>query len=219
MKSIQLYMDLQKLGMVNSHFYLHDKRLVVTKIINYDGGHITYIAEISRSDFIDEKTISLKKEEIIKRYSLETFELISVDRKNKNYKVLIVQKLPDLFSMIYNEMNYSAFIVPPVIVSSENMMVTLLVKDEKLDYLLQFLKKFGINYRIIRKTMIPRERGLTVRQWDVAITAISMGYYSIPKKAKLKDIAKKFKISVPAVQRILRSVEIKAMEEYFNPLL
>ncbi|MCI4434940.1 MAG: helix-turn-helix domain-containing protein [Thermoplasmata archaeon] len=219
MKSIQLYMDLQKLGMVNSHFYLHDKRLVVTKIINYDGGHITYIAEISRSDFIDEKTISLKKEEIIKRYSLETFELISVDRKNKNYRVLIVQKLPDLFSMIYNEMNYSAFIVPPVIVSSENMMVTLLVKDEKLDYLLQFLKKFGINYRIIRKTMIPRERGLTVRQWDVAITAISMGYYSIPKKAKLKDIAKKFKISVPAVQRILRSVEIKAMEEYFNPLL
>jgi predicted DNA binding protein len=219
MKSIQLYMDLQKLGMVNSHFYLHDKRLVVTKIINYDGGHITYIAEISRSDFIDEKTISLKKEEIIKRYSLETFELISVDRKNKNYRVLIVQKLPDLFSMIYSEMNYSAFIVPPVIVSSENMMVTLLVKDEKLDYLLQFLKKFGINYRIIRKTMIPRERGLTVRQWDVAITAISMGYYSIPKKAKLKDIAKKFKISVPAVQRILRSVEIKAMEEYFNPLL
>ncbi|MGC9138063.1 MAG: helix-turn-helix domain-containing protein [Thermoplasmata archaeon] len=219
MKAIQLYLDLQKLGMVNNYFYLHEKRLVVTRIINYDATHISYIAEISRSDFVDEGAISLKKNEIIQRYSLETFEILSVDRKNKKYNVLIVQKLPDIFSYIYNEMNFSAFIVPPIMVTRDNIMVTLIVRDDKLDYLLKILEKIGLDYRMIKKTSIPREVGLTVRQWNIALTAISMGYYSIPKRAKLKDIAKKFKISVPAVQRILRTVEIKAMENLFGPFI
>ncbi|MBD6955312.1 MAG: helix-turn-helix domain-containing protein [Thermoplasmata archaeon] len=219
MKAIQLYLDLQKLGMVNNYFYLHEKRLVVTRIINYDATHISYIAEISRSDFVDEGAISLKKNEIIQRYSLETFEILSVDRKNKKYNVLIVQKLPDIFSYIYNEMNFSAFIVPPIMVTRDNIMVTLIVRDDKLDYLLKLLEKIGLDYRMIKKTSIPREVGLTVRQWNIALTAISMGYYSIPKRAKLKDIAKKFKISVPAVQRILRTVEIKAMENLFGPFI
>ncbi len=219
MKALQLYLDLQKLGMVNNYFYLHEKRLVVTRIINYDATHISYIAEISRSDFIDEGAISIKKSEIIQRYSLETFEILSVDRKNKKYIVLIVQKLPEIFSYIYKEMNFSAFIVPPIMVTRDNIMVTLIVRDDKLDYLLNLLEKIGMNYRIIKKTSIPREVGLTVRQWNIALTAISMGYYSIPKRAKLKDIAKKFKISVPAVQRILRTVEIKAMENLFGPFI
>lgn len=219
MKTIQLYLDLQKMGMLNEHFYLHDKRLVVKSIINYDEAHISYIADISRSNFVDERTIMNKKGEIEERYSLETFELLSVDRKNNTYRVLIVQRLPDLFSSIYRNMNYSAFIIPPITVTAENMVVTLMVKEDKLKKLLEILDSLGIGYRIIRKTQIPKERGLTLRQWDVALTAITMGYYSIPKRVKMKDIARRLKISVPAVQRILRKVEIRAMEDFFLPYI
>ncbi len=217
MKSIQLYLDMQKLGLLNEHFYLHNKKLLVTKIINYDERHISYIAELSRSDFVDENSIISRKEEIIKRYSLETFEILSVDRRNNSYRVLIVQKLPEIFSYIYEKMNYKAFILPPIMVSRENMMVTVIIKDDATVSLLKILDELKIPYKIIKKTVIPREKGLTIRQWEIAITAIRQGYYSIPKKVKLKDIARKFKISVPAVQRILRSVEIKAIEDFFSP--
>ena len=219
MKSIQMYLDLPKLGMVNEHFYLHNKKLLVTKIINYDGEHISYIAELSRSDFVDEKTIMTKKREIIQRYSLETFEILSIDRKNSSYKVLIVQKLPKNFLYIYKKLNYKAFILPPILVSKENIMVTLIIKDNEMEKLLKILVEIGIDYKIIKKTEIPREKGLTIRQWEIAMTAIRLGYYSIPKGAKLKDIAKKFGISVPAVQRILRSVEIKAIDDFFLPFI
>ncbi|MGC8663579.1 MAG: helix-turn-helix domain-containing protein [Thermoplasmata archaeon] len=219
MKTIVIKMDLEKLGIPSKHFYLHDKKLVINKIINYDGRHIAYIAEISRNDFVDEKYIEKNRNKIMKRYSLDSFELLGIDKKNNTYFVLIVQKMPDIFLDIYEAMKYNAFIVVPIIISKETMLVSLIVKDEMLDMFQKILEKFGIDFSLVKKLEISKRSEITLKQWNLILEAISMGYYNIPKKVRLKDIAKRFNISVPATERMLKRIEIKAIESMFKPFL
>ncbi|MGC8565503.1 MAG: helix-turn-helix domain-containing protein [Thermoplasmata archaeon] len=219
MKTIVVKMDIEKLGIPSKHFYLHDKKLVINRIINYDGTHIAYVAELSRSDFVDEKYIAEKKNELIKRYSLESFEILKIDRKNNTYVVIIVQKMPEIFKEIYEIMGYDAFIVSPIIISKDQILVSIIIKESKLEQLQKILDSFGIKFTLVRKIEMPKKDDITVKQWTIVLEAISMGYYSIPKKVRLRDIAKKFNISVPAAERMLRRVEIKAIENMFKPFL
>ncbi len=219
MKTIVVKMDIEKLGIPSKHFYLHDKKLVINRIINYDGTHIAYVAELSRSDFVDEEYIAEKKNEIIQRYSLESFEILRIDRKNNTYVVIIVQKMPEIFKEIYEIMGYDAFIVSPIIISKDQILVSIIIKESKLEQFQKILDSFGIKFTLVRKIEMPKKDDITVKQWTVVLEAISMGYYSIPKKVRIRDIAKKFNISVPAAERMLRRVEIKAIENMFKPFL
>jgi len=219
MKTIIVKMDIEKLGIPIKHFYLHDKKLVINRIINYDGAHIAYVAELSRSDFVDEKYIAEKKDEIIKRYSLESFEILRIDRKNNTYVIIIVQKMPEIFKEIYEIMGFDAFIVSPIIISKDQILVSIIIKESKLEQFQKILDSFGIKFTLVRKIEMPKKEDITVKQWTIVLEAISMGYYSIPKKVRIKDIAKKFNISVPAAERMLRRVEIKAIENMFKPFL
>lgn len=219
MKTLIVKMNLEKLGLPSSHFYLHDKKLVINRIINYDGKHITYLAEISRSDFVDEKYIEKNRNEIKKRYSLESFEILKIDRKNNTYLVLIVQKMPQIFDEIYEYMDYDAFIYTPIIISKDSIVVSILIKDEMLENFSSILNRFGIEFTLLKKLDINNKNEITVKQWNFILEAISMGYYSIPKRVKIKDLAKKFNISVPAAERMLKRIEIKAIENMFKPYL
>lgn len=219
MKTLIIKMDLEKLGFPSKHFYLHDKRLVVNKIINYDGSHIAYIAEVSRKEFVDEKYITENTDEITKRYSLESFEILSIDRKNNIYLVLIVQKMPEIFKRIYEIMGYDAFIVTPIIISKDAIIVSIIIKETKLDHFQHVLKESGIKFTLVKKFEAGKKTEITLKQWNMVLEAMSMGYYSIPKKVRIKDVAKRFNISVPAAERMLRRVEIKAIENMFKPFL
>ncbi|MDP8011755.1 MAG: helix-turn-helix domain-containing protein [Thermoplasmata archaeon] len=219
MKTLVIKMDLEKLGIPSKHFYLHDKKLVVNRIINYDGRHIAYIAEISRSEFVDEKYIENNRSKIMERYSLNSFEVLGIDRKNNKYLVLIVQNMPEIFSEIYDSMGYDAFIVTPIIISKNLLTVSVMIKDSLLEKFQNLLNRFNIDFSLVKKIDISKRNDITLKQWNLVMEAISMGYYSIPKKVKIKDIAKKFNISVPAAERMLKRVEIKAIENMFKPFL
>ncbi len=219
MKTLVIKMDLEKLGIPSKHFYLHDKKLVVNRIINYDGRHIAYIAEISRSEFVDEKYIENNRSKIMERYSLNSFEVLGIDRKNNKYLVLVVQNMPEIFSEIYDSMGYDAFIVTPIIISKNLLTVSVMIKDSLLEKFQNLLNRFNIDFSLVKKIDISKRNDITLKQWNLVMEAISMGYYSIPKKVKIKDIAKKFNISIPAAERMLKRVEIKAIENMFKPFL
>jgi predicted DNA binding protein len=61
--------------------------------------------------------------------------------------------------------------------------------------------------------------GLTDKQLDAIKLAISNGYYDMPRKAEIKNLAKKLKIKRVAMQERLRRAERTIMQQFSEEYL
>ena len=95
-------------------------------------------------------------------------------------------------------------------------------RHEDLKALMQRFEKRGIKYEILRKvdfegfiagsltlTADSLFSDLTEKQMDALLTAYSSGYYSLPRKANVQDIAHKKKVSRTTYQEHLKKAENK----------
>ena len=95
-------------------------------------------------------------------------------------------------------------------------------RHEDLKALMQRFEKRGIKYEILRKvgfdgfiagsltlTADALFSDLTEKQMDALLTAYSSGYYSLPRKANVQDIAHKKKVSRTTYQEHLKKAENK----------
>ena len=95
-------------------------------------------------------------------------------------------------------------------------------RHEDLKALMQRFEKRGIKYEILRKvdfegfiagslnlTADALFSDLTEKQMDALLTAYSNGYYSLPRKANVQDIAHKKKVSRTTYQEHLKKAENK----------
>ncbi len=214
LKLVTVNLDISKMGIVNSHFYMHDKKLIVEDIINYNTERIVYIATLERKDFIENiEKILLKKQDFLKKYNLENFEIISLDKMKKNYRLLIIQNFPSIISEIIRTYGNEIFIVPPIVISRENMEFNFLTLSSK--GFLKMLKKLGVNYNIKKSVNIYPEKSkikFTKRQMDVLNLTYSSGYFESPKKIKLSEIASMLNISIPSAQRLIKRIEKKCID-------
>ena len=95
-------------------------------------------------------------------------------------------------------------------------------RHEDLKALMQRFEKRGLKYEILRKvdfdgfiagsltlTADALFSDLTEKQMDALLTAYSNGYYSLPRKANIQDIAHKKKVSRTTYQEHLKKAENK----------
>lgn len=85
----------------------------------------------------------------------------------------------------------------------------LLESGEEVRRMLQSLKERGIEYQV---EQIARVRGnfvLTAKQEQVLRAALEMGYFEIPKKANLSDLARLFNVSPRAINEVIRRTHKK----------
>jgi predicted DNA binding protein len=95
-------------------------------------------------------------------------------------------------------------------------------RHEDLKALMQRFEKKGLKYEILRKvdfdgliagsltlTADALFSDLTEKQMDALLTAYSNGYYSLPRKANVQDIAHKKKVSRTTYQEHLKKAENK----------
>ncbi len=217
LKLVTVNLDLNKMGIVNSNFYRHDKKQIVEDIINYNPQRIVYIATLERKDFIEniEKILS-KKSDFLKKYNLEDFEIISLDKVKKKYRLLIIQNFPSIVSDIIRTYWNEIFIVPPIVISKENIEFNFLtLSTKRFLKLLKKLEKLGVTYKIKKSVNIYPEKTkikFTKRQMDVLNLAYSSGYFELPKKIKLSKIASTLNISIPSAQRLIKRIEKKCID-------
>ncbi|MDJ0269185.1 MAG: helix-turn-helix domain-containing protein [Aigarchaeota archaeon] len=82
---------------------------------------------------------------------------------------------------------------------------TFLVDNEKsLKQLSEYLDNNGIDYQIEEAIKIEDSWCLTEKQEQVIRAALELGFYDIPRRVGLKELAKLFNISPRAVSEILR---------------
>ncbi len=219
MKLFIININMAGLGLPTKYFYIHDKVLFVNRILKYDEHKIAYIAELKRSDFIEIDEIKRKKQEIMEKYDIEDFDIIDANEKLGIYTILIIQKMPDIFSKIYVLMNYSSFITTPMIIEKDKITLSLISKEDVANKISLLLDEFNIKYEIIRKINIEKDSKFTARQMEIIIEAIKRGYYDTPRKINLIDLAKEFSVSTTVIERILRKAESVAIYELFKAYL
>ncbi|MGC8610423.1 MAG: helix-turn-helix domain-containing protein [Thermoplasmata archaeon] len=219
MKLFIININMAGLGLPAKYFYIHDKVLFVNRILKYDEHRIAYIAELKRNDFVEIDEVKRKKQEIMEKYNIEDFDIIDANEKLGIYTILIIQKMPDIFSKIYVLMDYSSFITTPMIIKKDKITLGLISKEEVANKISLLLDEFNIEYEIIRKINIEKDSKFTTRQMEIIIEAIKRGYYDTPRKINLIDLAKEFSVSTTVIERILRKAESVAIYELFKAYL
>ncbi|MHA1270352.1 MAG: helix-turn-helix domain-containing protein [Candidatus Helarchaeota archaeon] len=80
---------------------------------------------------------------------------------------------------------------------------------EKIHSLFQNLKSIGINIELISIGKHEQKRILTSRQREILKIAMNEGYYSIPRKISLTELAKKIQVSPSSLSEMLRKINQK----------
>lgn len=220
---ITIDLDLNMFGVVNPHFYAHEKELLVNDIINYTPDRIIYVADLETKDLpIEMSALVTKKEKILSDYNLEFFEILSVRKNAGTYSVLISQKFPPVLKRLIKRYYESIFLIPPIRISVESMKFNFLMISSKSEVFLNLLKELGVPYTVTKtsgmlRELVPRDQGfkprdsLTPKQKSVLRKAYDMGLYDMPRKISMKQFSQILGISPASTHRILKRIERKAI--------
>ena len=89
---------------------------------------------------------------------------------------------------------------------------------ESLGDLIDKLRKHGCEVELEKSTRITKKRILTDRQDEIIKIAFDKGYYNIPKKTTMEELAKLIDISKSTLAEILQRAEKKIIWQHFNKL-
>ena len=118
-------------------------------------------------------------------------------------------------------------IIPPISVDADAIVTTIITRKEfiqRKEGLFEILQKFTKSFEILAINDLQKalERfthptpSFTERQREIATFAMRNGFFELPKKISADEIAKKFGISVSAVNDHIRKVEKIVMKYFFS---
>jgi predicted DNA binding protein len=118
-------------------------------------------------------------------------------------------------------------IIPPITVDSEAIITTIITRKEfiqKKEGLFEILQKYTKSFEILAINDLQKALekfahpmpSFTERQREIATFAMRNGFFESPKKITANEIAKKFGISVSAVNDHIRKVEKTVMRYFFS---
>ena len=157
-------------------------------------------------------------------------ELIEMIRKHPNVKDVDLSPSPDgcTIASISCEnkcaackslMDSNCFLISASSAKNGFIKWRVLVGEGKsLTELMDKLKEHGCEVELKSSARITRKRILTERQDEIIRTAFENGYYNIPKKTTIEELAKIINISKSTLAEILQRAERKVIWQHFNKI-
>ncbi len=87
---------------------------------------------------------------------------------------------------------------------------------EQLRNLINKLKEKRFEVKLLRVSKVEEKDSLTQRQEEIVAYALEKGYFDYPKGISIRELAKRFNISISTLSEILRKGQRKIMMEYFR---
>lgn len=142
-------------------------------------------------------------------------------RSQDVYWTRIVHKLdfPSIYETVLESGNMS--LLPITIVSGIQYHIVLSPSRDALKTLLKTLKTRFTTVKILSlhsEPLKPKTTLLTQKQLEAFKLAFDQGYYQIPRRIKIEDLAKKLNVKRVAVQERLRRAEIRIFTEYIKSI-
>lgn len=196
-----------------------DKELSINNILFYDDNKIVYRARLKKNDFIENvEKIFGKEKYIMEKYGIQYFEILETDRALKVYDILIIQSLPQLAREVLLNFGQSVFIIPPLILNSEEFRVNLITLPGELEKLKIFLENREINYEILKINRLETEsdEDLLDREKIILRYAYESGFFEQPRRKNMKELSEKLGLTKSTFLRILRKAEKKIIGNYLD---
>jgi len=219
MKQIRLTIPTETIvegGVIPKRFFAHNKRLDVLRVFAVAERAAILIAEIHRKDRLyGQGEIEAMRRELLSRYNLEHFEVVEVDEERKVYTVLMRARIPDDLEEAWRTVGTEAFLDGPIQITAESATLSFVVlgRGEKP---IELLEQFQVPFEVKEVRQGPREArrdGLTREQRALLRLALDLGYYEVPARVKLTQLARYTGVSKAAVSKRIRRAERKILFE------
>lgn len=219
MKQIRLSIPTKAIleaGVLPERFFAHNRRLEVLRVFAVAEQAAILIAEIHRTDRLySAEEIEEMREELLSRYNLEHFEVVEVDEERKVYTVLLRARIPDELEEAWRTVGAEAFLDGPIQITGEAASVSFVVLGDG-EKPIELLDQFQVPYEIKEVRKGPKDRrrdALTREQRALLRLALDLGYYEVPARVNLTQLARYTGVSKAAISKKLRRAERKILFE------
>ncbi len=206
--------ELAAAGLVSPRVFLHNRRVEILNISNFDPDTTTLTLRVSRR--VDAPVLASVEEvrrDLLARYNLQSFEVLEEDRRRGEFTVLVRQRNSDSLSGILREIDPEVFPVPPCTLEPERTLFGLCGPADALRRTLSLLRRLGLRHEI--RSMGPylfrAGRLLTDRQAKAVALALDLGFFSVPRRTDLRTLGRIMGISPVALGKLLRRAEVRIL--------
>ena len=214
---------LYDLGVLSHRFFRNNERLEVLQTFQLRSDVVTHILRIRRrGPWRPIAEVERMRRELVERYDLSGFEIVSTDPKRREYVALVEHRVPPSVSRALEGLGSGLLPAEPIVVTEREASVSLYVIEPRLDRLRSLLADLGVPYRV---RSVRRERGdaweplaaLSPSQREILQLAYRLGYYESPSRVSLDRIGSIAGISKAAASKHLRAAERKLIGRSLEP--
>ncbi|WP_048098602.1 helix-turn-helix domain-containing protein [Candidatus Acidianus copahuensis] len=149
---------------------------------------------------------------------LELLGISEVNKRKGIYRVTFKEKYDNMIMSTLN--NYLVFYMKDLVMDGVERFIVVLPRDEA-DLLKKDLERIGdIKYFKVKPAKLEELQispfDLTDREREVIYNAINKGFYEIPRKIGLEDLAYSMGITKPTMEEYLRKAENKVMKRMYK---
>ena len=214
---------LYDLGLLSRRFFRNNERLELLQTFPLRTGVVTHILRIRRrGPWRVPAEVERMRRELVQRYSLSDFEVLSMDPKRREYVALVEHRVPRSVSRLLSELGSGLLPADPIAITEREASVSLYVAEPRLERLRALLADLSVPFRV--RSVRPAHgdaweplAALSPRQREILQLAYRLGYYESPSRASLERIGALAGISKAAVSKHLRAAERKIVGRSLEP--
>jgi len=214
---------LYDLGVLSRRFFRNNERLEVLQTFQLRTGVVTHILRVRRrGSWRPIEEVERMRRELVARYDLSDFEILSTDPGRREYVALVEHRVPPSVSRALSELGPGLLPAEPVTITEREAAVSLYVAEPRVGRLRSFLRDLGIPVRVgsvrpARGDAWEPLASLSPRQREILQLAYRLGYYDSPARTSLARIGALAGISKAAVSKHLRAAERKLVMRSLEP--
>jgi predicted DNA binding protein len=201
-------------GLLPKRFFAHNRKLEVLRVFAVAERTAILIAAIERDEALyTDAEIGEMRASLLARYNLEHFEVVEVDEGRRTYTVLLRARIPDELAEAWKTVGSEAFLDGPITVTKESASLSFVLIGSATTPI-DLLDAFKIPYTVEEVRKGPpeaRRGGLTREQRALVRLALDLGYFEVPARVNLAQLARYTGVSKAAVSKRLRRAERKIL--------
>ncbi len=206
--------DLVSLGLVPPNLFERFEEVELLETLSLNEGSRLELVRLRRHGPVrGAAELERESRRIRSLYGLESFEVVDVQPKSRDYILLVRQRNPDRLrrwlSVAAGEVSPTA----PFLLSPDRTVASFVGEEKAIRRVVSRLDREEFPYRVLRASPRPHPsatRGgseLTELQGQLLARAWFLGYYAIPRRATLSRLARASGRSAPAFGKVLRRAE------------
>jgi predicted DNA binding protein len=222
MRTVSLEFDsdvLARLGIIPEGFFDRFEELELLETLRLEEGYRLQLVRIRRRGAFRPATSLIKEAARIRRhYGLDRFEVVEERPRTRDVVLLVRQRNPPWLKALLELAGGEIAPTAPFRLTAETTLASFHGSEPALRRVLKRLEREEIPFRVVRtspRSASPlRSTDLTDRQRSVLARAWTLGFFAVPRRVSLTNLAKFTGQSPPALGKMIRRAEGTLVARY-----